>query len=139
MKPICFIALLAAVCLSGCSTPGSRYAKEHPELPVIHRQILITGEISNGFEIEGMTKEQVRLAKGKPARVEKINGEDAWVYLHETVLNTRSGNGMDSTTGSKGSRGSKNPNNMGGRTTLVEKTTVLFQGDKAVQALVTED
>lgn len=65
VKAACILVSFAIIFLSGCSTPSSQYVKAHPELPSAHRKILITGEIPGGNAVEGMTKEQIRLAVGK--------------------------------------------------------------------------
>ena len=118
MKSPCFAALLALSCLSGCSTPGATYARAHPELSPAHRQILKEGKVPGGGAVEGMTQEQVRLAIGNPSTFEKINGEDAWIYPHERLLEI--GTRTDFTA------------------TAEEKMTIFFRGDRAAYAQITD-
>ena len=89
MKSIVVTFLFAAFFVAGCSTQGSSYAKSHPELSPLHRQILTTGEIMGGNAVDGMTKEQVELAMGSPTTLEKIDGQDAWIYVHPRFVDVR--------------------------------------------------
>src|SRR5215207_4438195 len=86
MKAACFLAVLGIFCFAGCSTPGSQYARLHPELPAAHREILSTGTIPGGSAVEGMTKDQVTLAVGNPTRVEKFNGGVVWIYVRQRFV-----------------------------------------------------
>jgi outer membrane protein assembly factor BamE (lipoprotein component of BamABCDE complex) len=132
MKTVFFISSLALLFLSGCSTPGSAYAGAHPELSQAHRKILVSGKIPGGLAVEGMSKEQVRLAVGNPARVEKIGGREGWVYVREM--------GFESDAGGHNSPmmppGGGDP---GPRRVRIEKTTVVFDGDRAIQAQIGEE
>lgn len=117
MKSLGFIALLSLSLLAGCSTPGSTYAKAHPELSSAHRQILVEGKIPGGSAVGGMTQEQVRMAIGNPSTFEKINGEDAWVYDHETFPAIGTKDDFASTAN--------------------QKMTIFFRGDRAEYAQIT--
>ncbi|MEO6739310.1 MAG: hypothetical protein ABIP20_03600 [Chthoniobacteraceae bacterium] len=74
MKSIRLLALAAIFCLPGCSAPGATYAKAHPELSPVHRQILVTGRIPGGVAAAGMTMEQVKVAVGNPRQREQLSG-----------------------------------------------------------------
>jgi outer membrane protein assembly factor BamE (lipoprotein component of BamABCDE complex) len=128
MKTICFIASLILLCFSGCSTPGSAYASAHPELSSAHRDILANGKIPGGLAVDGMTKEEVRLAVGSPAKVESFDGGEAWVYLQETFLNGNAGSASNPISGELGARQMMN-----------EKTTVFFQGNRATHAQISTE
>ena len=81
MKINVVLSLLLAACfISGCSTtPGSAYARKHPELSPGHRQILVTGIVPGGEVVKGMTKEQVKIAMGGNPTMTR--GENVWVYV----------------------------------------------------------
>ena len=80
------LLLLASCLISGCGTPGITYAKQHPELPPAHLQILKTGKVPDGDAIAGMTREQVQIAMGvEPAQYTKVDGHDAWVYVRKNL------------------------------------------------------
>ena len=133
MKAACLIASLAIACLSGCSTPGSQYAKAHPELSAVQRQILISGEIPGGNAVEGMTKEQVRLAVGNPTSVEKINGQDIWVYVREKSLETSPANDPSNIYGSGPNKQQNFTETaiIGPQPIIIEAKGVFFKGDRA--------
>jgi len=84
MKAIFTIATIGILCISGCSTPGSRYANAHPELSLAHRRILVNGKMPAGTAVQGMTKEEVKIAIGAPAKTMKQNGQEVWVYTTGT-------------------------------------------------------
>ena len=131
MKTACVITFFALFCLSACSTVGSEYAKAHPALTQAQRQILINGKIPGGLAVDGMTKEQVRLAIGNPVSVERYNGGEAWIYLHEKMSgNTPPGQETASRPG---------PDAMGPRHRKNEKTTIFFQGDRATHTQISEE
>jgi hypothetical protein len=135
MKTARIFAALAFLCLPGCSTPGSEYAKAHPELPPAHREILKNGKAPGGLAVEGMTKEQVRLALGNPTTLEHFNEGDAWIYAHESPADgpaEKEDSGM-------GGRGSKKAGASAARAMMVEKTTIFFHGDRATQAQISKE
>jgi len=129
MKIVRFIAVLAIFCISGCSTPGSKYASAHPELSPAHRQILASGKAPSGSAIEGMTKQQVQLALGRPATIETAGQQDVWTYVRETIAGNASSNLYNSASGF-GSTGNLMLHS-GSQQTTIEKTKVFFQGDRA--------
>ena len=141
MKAACFIASIAILCLSGCSTPGSQYAKAHPELSVAHRQIFVTGEIPGGLAVEGMTKEQIRLAVGNPARFEKYNGQDVWVYVRQRFVDINPNADPSSTYGSapNSQRNFTETANLGARPSINEMTKIFFNGDQATHAQISRE
>lgn len=140
MKAACFTIALAISCFSGCSTPGSRYAKGHPELSAVHRQILTTGNVPGGFAVGGMTKEQVRLAAGNPARVERFDGQEAWVYVHERFLDIdpHDDPGAKFGSASNNQRNFTETANLGPRPSANEVTTVFFKGDRATHTQLSQ-
>jgi outer membrane protein assembly factor BamE (lipoprotein component of BamABCDE complex) len=78
--------LLLACILSGCTTPGQTYAKQHSELPPKQLEFLKTGKVPDGDAIAGMTREQVQIAMGiEPTQYAKIDGHDAWVYVRKKL------------------------------------------------------
>jgi len=133
MKATCFLAVLAMLSFSGCSTPGSQYAKDHPELSPAHRQILQTGEIPGGLAVDGMTKEQIRLAKGNPTRSETLNGQDVWVYVHERFSDMASRDDRSSpfNSGMSSQRTLRETANLGSHHSVNEVTTIFFQENRA--------
>lgn len=138
MKPLWLISLLALSCLSGCSTLAATYAKAHPELSPAHRQILTEGKVPGGGAVEGMTHEQVRLAIGNPTTFEKINGEDAWVYVRSHFVDISPGREANSAYGS-GFNSQKNfteTARLGERPKENEKMTIFFHGDRAAYAQI---
>jgi len=95
---ISFLALVVAAALAGCATAGQAYAKQHPELPAQHRQILNTGKIPDGTAVAGMTREQVQLVMGvEPVQYLKVDGNDAWVYVKKTLSPMGINSGNDAT------------------------------------------
>ena len=141
MKTACFIASLAIVCLSGCSTPGSQYAKAHPELSPAHRQILTTGTIPGGGAVEGMTKEQVRLAAGNPVRVEKLSGQDVWVYVRERFLDIdpRNDPSVKFGSGSNSQQNFTETSNLGPRPSIHEVKSIFFNGERATHTQLSRE
>ena len=137
MKSLWLVAVVALCIFTGCATPGASYAKAHPELSPVHRQILTAGEIPNGDAVAGMTKEQVRMAMGEsPTSFDKNDGEDVWIYLHLRPRHAASQNDF-----------SYNPNSsFDAHRTLTEsdefrarsqptgKTVIFFKGDRATRA-----
>jgi len=141
MKAVHCIAVLFTCCLTGCSTPGSAYAKAHPELSPAHRQILLTGTIPGGLAVEGMTKEQVRLAIGNPTRLEKYNGQDVWIYVHQRFVDISPADDPHEqyNTGSNNQRNFTETANLGVRPSVNEVTTVFFNGERATQAQISRE
>ena len=132
---------LALLCFTGCSTPGSQYAKAHPELPPAHRQILATGEIPGGIAVEGMTKAQIRLAKGNPNRSEMLNGQDVWAYIHNrfTDILPADDSGPKFGSGSSNQKNFTETANSGVRPTINEVTSIFFNGDRATHAQISQE
>ena len=141
MRSACLLAALAIACFSGCSTPGSQYAKAHPELSRAHRTILTTGIIPGGGAVEGMGKEQIRLAVGDPARVEKFNGRDVWVYVHEHFVDMSPGDDPHAQYGSgpNNQRNFTETANLGPRPMIKDVTSIFFQGDRATHARISQE
>lgn len=138
MKIAAFSALLASALLLGaCANPGSSYASKHPELPAAHRQILLRGKIPSGDAVAGMTRAQVKLAMGSdPTTFDKINGEDAWIYVRKKAVGresfedlSRSGSSSMENTHSFTESTDFSP-----RVDIDLKTTIYFQGDRATHA-----
>jgi outer membrane protein assembly factor BamE (lipoprotein component of BamABCDE complex) len=141
MKPVCLSVFLTILCFSGCSTPGSQYAKAHPELSAAHREILINGEIPGGVAVEGMTKEQIRLAIGDPTRLDTLNGQSVWVYVRQRFVDISPDKDSASQFGS-GSFSQQNfteKTNVGPRPSIKEVTTVFFNGDRATRAQLSRE
>ena len=132
------LPLLAAGLISGCGTPGINYAKQHPELPPAHLQILKTGKVPDGDAIAGMTREQVQIAMGvEPAQYTKVDGHDAWVYVRKTLsaqpLTTNSTPEIDRQDGrNKGSL--MDSPNQSPQNQEQTKTTIVFDGNVATHA-----
>jgi outer membrane protein assembly factor BamE (lipoprotein component of BamABCDE complex) len=131
MKTICFIVVVAVFCVSGCSSPGSQYAKAHPELSPTHRNILITGRIPGGDAVEGMTKEQVKLAMGNPTKSETVNGQDVWIYVNDTGFSFVADNQSNLTS-------SPSHADPGSRLLTTETMTIYFQGDHATVTRISQ-
>jgi outer membrane protein assembly factor BamE (lipoprotein component of BamABCDE complex) len=141
MKPVCLFVLFTILCFSGCSTPGSKYARAHPELSPAHREILISGQVPGGLAVEGMTKEQIRLAIGDPARLDTLNGQSVWVYVRQRFLDISPGNDPGSKFGSGPStqQNFTENTNLGPRPSVKEVTTIFFKGDRAVRAQLSRE
>jgi hypothetical protein len=78
--------MAGVILVAGCSTNGaavkrSSYVDEHPELPELMADAILSGQI-----MVGMTQEMVEVAWGKPARVEDVAEEEdsdittQWIY-----------------------------------------------------------
>ena len=137
-----FIRVAAIVVLTGCANPGQSYANKHPELSAAHRQILTRGSIPGGDAVAGMSREQVKLAMGgDPATFDKINGEDAWVYVHKKMVGNSSFDGGERPGNSRmeTDHSFSQTENLGPRLDVDVKTTVFFQGDRATHAQVGEE
>ena len=141
MKAVCFLSVLGIFCFSGCATPGSQYARAHPELSAAHREILSNGTIPGGSAVEGMTKDQVRLAVGNPTRVEKFNGRDVWIYVHQRFVDVSPGEDRGSafSSGSNNQRNFTETAHLGPRTSFNEVTTIFFDGDRATHTQITRE
>lgn len=141
MKVASFLAALAIACFSGCSTPGSQYAKAHPELSRAHRTILTTGIIPGGGDVGGMSKGLIRLAAGDPARVEKVNGGDVWVYVRERLMDMSPGDDPHAQFGSgpNKQRNFTETAQLGPRPMIKEVTSIFFQGDRATHAAISQE
>src|SRR5436309_410391 len=84
---VCLSLVLVGISFASCTSPGQSYVSKHPELSAAHRQIMATGKIPSGDAVAGMTHDQVRLAmNGAPATFDKINGEEAWIYLRKNTV-----------------------------------------------------
>jgi len=137
-----FISAFVPLLFSGCATPGSSYAKSHPELPPAHRQILTSGKIPNGDAVSGMTREQVRLAmQSGPTSFDKWNGEDVWAYVDDAPLNSASRNDFSYTPQSSfdNHRTLTETDDFRGSSESHRRTLIFFQGDRATHARVVED
>lgn len=141
MKAAHLLAALAIACLAGCSTPGSQYAKAHPELSRAHRTILTTGIIPGGSAVEGMSKGLIRLAAGDPARVEKLNRGDVWIFVRERFAEMSPGDDPHSQYGSGPSKQRNFTENahLGPRPVIREVTSIFFQGDRATHAGISQE
>jgi outer membrane protein assembly factor BamE (lipoprotein component of BamABCDE complex) len=73
-------ALVVAGCTSvdRAAMKRSLYVDQHPELPEVTAEAILTGQI-----MVGMTDDMVQTAWGKPVRVESVESDDAavqWIY-----------------------------------------------------------
>jgi len=133
MKTIFSIAVVGIFCISGCATPGSRYADAHPELSPEHRRVLVTGRISAGDEVQGLTKEQITFAMGRPKKIEKHDDQEAWIYTK--------GKGFPFVPDSQFTPDydQLNLGDLGDCPMIEEKTTVFFKGNQATFAQITQE
>lgn len=100
----------------------------------------MAGKIPGGLAVEGMTKDQVRLAVGNPATVEKLDGQDAWIYFGNGLSETSAFNTYSSPSTSASDRDrnfTESENFLASR--KVTKTTVFFHGDRAVRTQISEE
>ena len=136
----CSVALAVAG-LTGCASPGAAYAKAHPDLPPIHRQILTTGRIPGGNAAAGMTMEQVKAAVGNPSHREQLTGGEVWTYVHERYLDIspRDDAGANFGSGPNSQRNFTETANLGPRPAVIEKARVFFRGDRVSQVQITRD
>jgi len=137
MKILILLFSLSVLYLSaGCATttPGQVYAKQHPELTEAQRKIFLDGQITEGDDVKGLTKEQIRIAlHSDPAQFDRIDGMEAWVFIKPpagpTLDELRSGAaGLPA--------GSSNSAIEDTRDKRGKRTTVLFEGDRAVRATI---
>ncbi len=142
--PRLLVGALVGMLLASCTTQGQSYVRQHPELPAAHRQILATGKIPSGDAVAGMTHDQVKLAmNGAPAIFDKINGEEAWIYVRK---NTPPPEAIDATEAPRAPAGSSfNTHDAfsapapGLDLDGMVKTTIFFQGDRATHADVSQE
>jgi hypothetical protein len=129
------LCLLATLSCAGCANPGRTYADKHPETSAVHRQILVTGTIPDGNAIAGMSQEEVKIAMhGFPTSYDKINGEDAWVYVaKKSVPTTDRDDATTTSSNGKPERFSASDNG-NPESTVNIKTTIYFQGGRATHA-----
>jgi hypothetical protein len=136
MKIWILLFSLSVLCLSaGCTTPGQAYVKQHPELTEAQRKIFRDGQITEGDDVKGLTKEQIRIAMhSDPDQYDRFDGMEAWVYikppLGATLDELRSG-AAGLPVGSSNSASTEKMDRRG------KRTTVIFDGDRAVRATVT--
>jgi len=132
------LALVAAAALAGCASPSQNYAKQHPELPAQHLQILNSGKIPDGTAVAGMTREQVQLVMGvEPVQYLKVDGHDAWVYVKKKLSSAGINSGNDATFNHRDNRSQHSmaegeAHAPGDQPTT--KTTVYFDGETATHA-----
>jgi outer membrane protein assembly factor BamE (lipoprotein component of BamABCDE complex) len=84
-----------------------------------------------------MTRAQVKLAMGgDPATFDRINGEDAWVYVHKKMVgNSAFDEGEHAGNSRMENDHSFSPTeDLGPRKDVEVRTTVFFQGDRATHA-----
>jgi outer membrane protein assembly factor BamE (lipoprotein component of BamABCDE complex) len=144
MKPtiVFFLPLTAFLCL-GCETPGGAYVKRHPELSPQQRKILTERKITDVNAVAGLTKEQIRLAMGEPTQFDSIEGGEAWIFVRLKSDRSSSSSGPSGTEmGTPGVGGSGMAPSMGPKERIENgnvRTTIFFEGDRAVRATVTYD
>lgn len=141
MKHLCLVAVIAVGGFTGCATPGATYAKAHPELSPIHRQIITTGRIPGGATAAGMTMEQVKVAVGNPTQREQLNGGEVWLYVYERFLDIdpRDAASTAFSSGPNSQRNFTETANLGPRPSVVEKARVFFHGDRVTQVQLTRE
>ena len=141
------VLFLIAAALSGCATSGQTYARQHPGLSAEQRKIFLSGKITNGTAVAGLTREEVRLVMGRdPSQFTKVNGDDAWVWVREGLpmvgpaeeqMGTELGGvGRDSGGGGTGRYGSEAAGSSAVHEVRPSRTTVYFHGGRATRAEV---
>lgn len=82
-----------------------------------------------------------RLAMGDPARLEKSNGEEVWVYVRQTFLDVGPGEDPGSPYGSgpNDQRNFTETASLGPRPSVNEVTGIFFRGDVATHAQITRE
>jgi hypothetical protein len=136
MNAIRFCLALGAILATGCTTPAVSYVSQHPELTPAQREIFTSGEIPAGDAVAGLTHEQVRLAmKGYPETFDKLDGQEAWVY----VKKKKGTPSQQPASGTTGGRTDLRENAKPPEPNATVRTTVLFQGDRASRALVVRE
>jgi hypothetical protein len=135
------LGLLVGMLLASCTTPGQAYVRKHPELPAAHRQILASGKIPSGDAVAGLTHDEVRLAmNGAPATFDKINGEEAWIYLRKNTLPPDSIEAPRTPAGSSlNTHDAFSAPAPGLDVDGMVKTTIFFQGDRATHADISQE
>jgi outer membrane protein assembly factor BamE (lipoprotein component of BamABCDE complex) len=140
MKSRIILLVTAAVTftLAACTTPGQAYAKQHPELSPKQLEIFRKGRIPDGDAVAGLTQEQVKLAMGvEPAQYTKIDGQDAWVYVQKKLGPSGVTTMGDETRDRRDQRSQHSlleDEHHSPQDQAQVKTTVIFQGDRAVRA-----
>jgi hypothetical protein len=139
LLPIFVVALL----IFGCASPRGTYVSQHPELPVDHRRIILSGTIKYGDPVVGMTKEEISLTMGKPpTRTDSINGEEAWIWVqvkeHAARADPWDATNIDSVDAGA-TQGSRRKGNMAAPGKREVKTTVFFDGERANRVQIDED
>ncbi len=139
MRILLTTAAFAAALLAGCSSPGSAYVRAHPELSPAHRAILLTGKIPGGVAVEGMTKEQVLLAAGRPDFAAKDGKTERWSYTHTHYRNMTPDEDPSQLYGSGFNTGKNwtETRALGERPSVTERTTVFFNGERATHTQIT--
>jgi len=146
---ISFVVLSAALFCSGCVTPERAYANKHPELTNEQRKIFLNKRVTDTTAVVGLTREQIHLALGEPAQYTKIDGVDAWVYLISRASIMRHpfvgpGGSTEGVSGPGGHGEAATQGQAPGLPAETEdkvkiRTTILFQGDNAVKALLEDE
>ena len=141
MKTFWLLAGIAISCLAGCASPGATYARAHPELSPMHRQILMSGKIPGGVAAAGMTMEQVKVAVGNPRQREPLNGGEVWIFVHERFvdISPRDDAGAAFSSGPNSQRNFTETANLGPRPSVIEKARVFFRGDRVTQVQITRE
>jgi len=131
---IAIAGLMTAFLSAGCQTPGAAYVKQHPELSPQQRQIFIDKKVTDVLAVAGLTKEQIRAALGEPAQFDTIEGEEAWIY-------SRSSQTGVSRLGVAGGElgGMAPPQQSAGTKSGNVRTTIFFDGDQAVRAVLANE
>ena len=131
------LAVLACA-FSGCGTPAQAYAKQHPELPKQHLQILMSGKIPDGDAVAGMTRDQILLVMGPDVtQYTKVDGHDAWVYVRKKLISEPLTSTSSAGTGHQDSRNRSFSSDNATHTPDNQpqsKTTIIFNGDVAIKA-----
>ncbi len=140
MRILLTTAAFAAALLAGCASPGSAYVRAHPELSPAHRAILRTGNIPGGNAVEGMTREQVILAAGRPDFAEKEGKTERWSYTHTHFRNMTPDEDPSRLYGSGFNTGKNwtETQALGERPSVTVRTTVFFNGDRATHTQISE-
>lgn len=140
-NPFPFFVFAICCAFAGCASPGQAYVKQHPELPQQHQKILSTGKIPDGDAIAGMTREQIQLAMGsvEPSQYLKVDGQDAWVYVHKKLGPMGISSANDATFDHRDNRSRHSlaeGESHSEQDQVQTKTTVYFNGGKATRAEV---
>ena len=137
MTQVRVFALFGLFAFAACSNPGQDYAKNHPNMTSVQKHILMSGNIPAGTGVAGLTHDEVKLAmKGFPNTFDRINGEEAWIYVRKKAVPV--GSTVDDVSPSS-RRDMPDPPSNGPIYDVNERTTVYFTGDKATHAEVTQE